>query len=551
MAKIVIYDATELDKKQISAGLHGTDHNWVYVEHKISEENIDPDAEVIAVFVTSQVTQKMLEAMPRLKLIACRSTGYNNVDVAAANERGVTVVNVPTYGDSTVAEYAFTLLLALARKLPKALDSGADGLQAELTGWDLHGRTIGVVGTGHIGQKSIHIAKGFGMNVIAYDPFPNDSLASELGFAYVGFDELMATSDVVTLHAPLTPQTVHLVNADALNKMRPSAVIVNTARGELIDTKELIRALDEGKLAGAALDVIEGEVLLKQSEELALLRSNQISSNDLLHSMEVMTLSKMPNVIVTPHNAFNTVEAIERINSTTADNIKNFWYGEVPNAVKPMPKTMGKLMLVRHAESEWNALSKWTGTRDIHLSDKGFHDASSMAMAIKEMGFVIDVAFCSQQIRSLETLEAILNVTGQIDVPITRTPAMNERDYGDYTGKNKWEIAKVVGEEKFEAIRRGWDEPIPNGESLRKVYERVEPFYLNSILPLLKEGKNIIIAAHGNSLRALTKYIEEIPSEEIANLEMLFGEVVEYQVDEEGHDITKTVKTIEIGKTNA
>ncbi len=544
MAKIVIYDATELDEEQIRSGLEDTDHECVFVESNIDDSNVDPEAEVIAIFVTSTVTREMINAMPRLKLIACRSTGFNNVDLGEAERKGVAVVNVPTYGESTVAEYAFTLLLALTRRLSKTFNADSETEQDELMGSDLHGKTFGIIGTGHIGKKSIGIAKGFGMEVVAYDPFPDEDAARELGYSYRSLDEVVATADALSLHAPYTEQTKHIINADVLAKMKSTAFLVNTARGELIDTHALAVALGKGEIAGAALDVFEGEGLLLHDEELALLRADHVSSEALMHSAEILSLSKMPHVIITPHNAFNTIEALQRINGTTAENIIQFWHGKTPNQVQAPAKTMGKLILVRHTESEWNASGQWTGSRDVHLSENGFREAAMLGHALEKMSIKFDVAFCSEQIRTLETLEAILNSTRQLDVPIIRSGALNERDYGDYTGMNKWEVKEKVGEEEWNEIRRGWDVDIPNGESLKQVYERARPYYLEEIMKLLKQGKNVLLVAHGNSLRALIKYIDSIPDEGMEDLEMLFGDIVQYQVDEDGLAIDKDVSHV-------
>lgn len=202
----------------------------------------------------------------------------------------------------------------------------------------------------------------------------------------------------------------------------------------------------------------------------------------------------------------------------------------------------GKLVVVRHGESEWNARGIWTGTTNIHLTAKGFHESALLGEAIKDIH--IDQAFCSQQIRSLETLEGMLDAAKQYDVPYERASALNERDYGDYTGKNKWEVQKEIGEEAFEQLRRGWDAPIPNGETLKMVYERCTPFYKSDIVPLLNEGKNILVVAHGNSIRSLVKYIESLSDEQITHTEMIFGTVLIYTVDAEGRKLTKQERKI-------
>jgi 2,3-bisphosphoglycerate-dependent phosphoglycerate mutase len=269
------------------------------------------------------------------------------------------------------------------------------------------------------------------------------------------------------------------------------------------------------------------------------------------HSVELLALHKMPNVIIAPHNAFNTVEAVGRINSVTTDNIIRYWYGETDNQVKPVAKSRGKLLLVRHAESEWNATGKWTGITDVHLSEKGFHEAGMFGVALRELNIRIDQAYCSQQIRALETLEGILDASQQFDVPIERTAAINERDYGDYTGKNKWEMKDILGEEEFNKVRRGWDTSIPGGETLQMVYERTMPFYIDVVVPLLNAGKNVLLVAHGNSIRALMKYIESLDETQIESLEMIFGNIVTYDVDAEGKFEHRSDKVIEITLPNA
>lgn len=211
--------------------------------------------------------------------------------------------------------------------------------------------------------------------------------------------------------------------------------------------------------------------------------------------------------------------------------------------------SMGKLLICRHTESEWNALGKWTGTTDVHLSENGFHQAGQVGEALKDVD--LDFAYCSLQIRTKETLEGILDGSGNIDVDYERIGDINERDYGDYTGMNKWEVRDKVGEAEFDGIRRAWDHPVPNGETLKVVYERTVPFYKNVILPRLQKGETVLIVAHGNSLRALIKYMENISDEDIKNVEMPFGTVYEYDVDEEGKSLDKKVIKIEMTAPHA
>jgi D-lactate dehydrogenase len=552
MALIYFYDASELDQKQLTTALQGTDHNWEFVADKLEPTNCNPYAEVISVFITSNITREVIESMPKLKLIACRSTGFNNIDFAAAAEHDITVVNVPTYGEATVAEYAFTLLLALERKLRSVLQSAAKQFSSEeLMGHDLQGRVFGVIGTGHIGQKALKIADGFSMKTIAFDSFPKPELEEEFHFKYVELDQLLEQADIVSLHTPYLPSTHHIMNRERLSRMKQGAILINTARGELVDTNALSDLLDSGQLGGAAIDVIEGEALLNYHEEAALLRSDSLPEDVLHHSVEISMLEKMPNVIISPHNAFNTVEAIERINQTTAQNIIDYWYAKIPNRVTEAKKGLGKLLVVRHAESEWNAAGRWTGVTDVHLSENGFKESAMFGQALKKLGVRVNIAYCSEQIRTRETLEGMLDAAQQFDVDIVTNAGLNERSYGDYTGKNKWEMKELIGEEAFNNIRRGWDVPIPGGETLKTVYERVIPFYEKTVLPLLKEGKNVLIVAHGNSIRALMKYLESVSDEDFSKLEMLFGQIIIYDINEEGRRADSSIVKIDITPPDA
>jgi 2,3-bisphosphoglycerate-dependent phosphoglycerate mutase len=211
-------------------------------------------------------------------------------------------------------------------------------------------------------------------------------------------------------------------------------------------------------------------------------------------------------------------------------------------------KKSGKLIIARHHESEWNKLGLWTGIRDRHLTPYGFQKSEKMGLLIKDIR--IDRAFASMQVRSIETLSSMLDTIGDYKVPTTHAAALNERDYGEYTGKNKWDVEKLIGEEKWDDIRRGWNCPVPCGETLKMVYERAVPFFLKHILPLVRSGKNVLVVAHGNSLRALMKYIENISDEEIEGIEMPFGAVVIYDLNSDGHVIDKEVRSVE-SKVNA
>ena len=200
----------------------------------------------------------------------------------------------------------------------------------------------------------------------------------------------------------------------------------------------------------------------------------------------------------------------------------------------------GKLILARHHESEWSKLGKWTGSRDVHLTDFGFEKSEDMGLLIKDVK--VDCAFASMEVRTIETLSCMLNVCERYEVPTEHSAALNERDYGIYTGKNKDEIEEALGKEEFDKLHRSWDYPIPRGESLRMVYERAVPYFLSTILPRVKEGKNTLVVAHGNSLRTIVKYIEGITDGAVADLEIPFGAIYIYDVDDEGKLVHKEVR---------
>lgn len=281
--------------------------------------------EIISIFTGSKIDKSILDSLPNLKLIASRTTGIDHIDQEATKAKGIVVKNVPTYGENTVAEFAFALLLSLSRRI---LDSAlrvknkgsftSDGLQ----GFDLAGKTIGVVGTGHIGQHVIKIANGFGMKVIGFDAVPNRVLESQLNFQYVDFELLLKNSDVITLHVPYLPATHHLININNINLVKRGAVLINTARGSIVETAALVKALNEGILAGVGLDVLEEETELKNMRQLIL--ESDLDDEDLRTVLSNHILIDMDNVIITPHNAFNTKEALTRILNTTIENILSF-----------------------------------------------------------------------------------------------------------------------------------------------------------------------------------------------------------------------------------
>ncbi len=540
------YDVQEQERVIFTDKLH--DLVPTYIEKPLTLDTVHADAEIISVFITSTVTKELLDAMPHLKLIALRSTGFDHVDMEAVEERGVVLVNVPSYGENTIAEYAFGLLLSLTRKISLASsvikDTSSQKLSPEyFRGLDVFGKTIGVIGAGRIGRRMIGMAKGFGMRVIVHDVYEDAQVATSLGFTYVSAKELFAQSDVISFHTPSTPANHHMLSRDIVNTVLKKGVyIINTSRGDLIDTEALIEGLEQGIIAGAGLDVCEGEVLLRGYSSTELLHTDH-TSEYLKYSAYIGMLKAFPNVILTPHIAYNTQGALVRICETTIGNITSFIHGAVTNRIQQGVKPVGKLILMRHTQSEWNALGVWTGTRDKHLTDKGFEDARLLGLVIEDIH--IDHAFASTQVRTIETLSSVLGTMRQLVVPITRSSSLNERDYGEYTGKNKHDMKELLGEEQFEHIRRGWDVPIPHGETLKAVHERVVSYYIKSILPRLVQGENILIVSHGNALRALIKYIEGISDEEIEHVEMMFGGAIVYTLQANGTMLAKEVRETE------
>ena len=292
------------------------------------------DAEVISTFVNSRLDANVLSRFPALRLIATRSTGYDHIDAAYCAAHGITVCNVPDYGDATVAEHAFALLLGLVRHLVDAVERTRHGDFSTngLRGIELRGRTLGVIGTGRIGRCVLGIARGFGMPAIAHDLHPSPDAAQRIGFRYVGLGELLASADVISLHVPATPETRHLLSDAAFACLKPSAFLVNTARGNIIDTAALVRALADGRLAGAALDVLPEEPLIR--EEAAIFRAGaEEKPYDLKSLVANHVLLRFPNVLVTPHIAYNTDEALRRIIDTTLANIRAFAGGAPQNVV--------------------------------------------------------------------------------------------------------------------------------------------------------------------------------------------------------------------------
>ena len=301
------------------------------------------ESDVLSPFIYSQVSAKVLQGLPKLRLVATRSTGYDHVDLAACAAQGVAVANVPTYGENTVAEHTFALMLSLSRKIHQSyvrVGRGDFSLEG-LTGFDLREKTLGVVGAGKIGLHVIKIGRGFGMRVLAYDPLRNSFLRELLGFEYAEMEELLAASDIVTLHMPYSEKAHHFMDRDKFRKMKRGALFINTARGRLVDTEALLEALESGQVGGAGLDVVEGEELIQEEEQLLDTKTQTLEK--LQAVVRTHVLFRQENVIFTPHNAFNSQEALERILDATAENILSFAAGRPANLVQSRaPAAAGK-----------------------------------------------------------------------------------------------------------------------------------------------------------------------------------------------------------------
>lgn len=326
--KIGFFEIEDWEIPYITNNLQLTTNDSVkFFERKLDKDNLPPerDFDIISIFVGSKIDKEAMDCFPNLKLITTRSTGFDHIDLAVAKEKNIAVAYVPGYGDNTVAEFAFGLILTLSRKIYEAYDrlreTGSFSSEG-LKGFDLAGKTIGVVGTGRIGCHMIKIANGFNMNVIAYDAFPKKELCQQLGFEYVSLDELLRNSDIISLHVPYLPSTHHLINSETVNKIKKGAILINTSRGAVVETDALIKALDEKILNGAGLDVLEEEGFL--GDEKSFVLNNKEEGHNLKTIIQNHVLIDMPNVIITPHNAFNTQEALQRILDTDIENIKSF-----------------------------------------------------------------------------------------------------------------------------------------------------------------------------------------------------------------------------------
>lgn len=324
MEKIVFFGAKSYDRESFDKvnEKFGFELKYFKAHPTLDNVSLTQGATAVCVFVNDPVNADIVRAMADhgVKLIALRCAGYNNVDLQAAAEVGIRVVRVPAYSPHAIAEYALALMLAADRHIPRAVTRTRDGnfsLQG-LLGFDLYGKTLGVIGTGKIAKVLVRMLSGFGMTILGYDPYPDEEFALVNAMQYVTLDELFQRSDIITLHCPLTPETRYVINAESIAKMKDGVMIVNTGRGQLIDTNALIEGLKSRKIGSAALDVYEEEGNYFYEDT-----SDAVIVDDTL-----ARLLSFNNVYVTSHQAFFTREALHNIANTTLRNVKDFVEGK-------------------------------------------------------------------------------------------------------------------------------------------------------------------------------------------------------------------------------
>ena len=326
MHTIIFYDTKQYERDFFEQELFDK-FNIEFKDFELLPETelsyVEGNAEIISVFTASRLTKETLEKFSNLKLILTRSVGYSHIDIDYCNSKNIIVANTPHYGDYTVAEFSFGILLNLIRRICYGVSELKQGdMYPETFGMELYDKTIGVIGTGSIGTKTIKIAKGFSMNVMCYDILKNTDIENEFNVKYVDLETLCKLSDVISLHAPLTTATYHIINAEKIKLMKENVIIVNTARGELIDTEALYHALLDGKIKGAALDVLEFEDTISNKRP-----GSDLNLKNLRTSLINTKLLNLDNVIATPHIAYDTKEAVNRILDTTLKNLFEFVAG--------------------------------------------------------------------------------------------------------------------------------------------------------------------------------------------------------------------------------
>lgn len=331
--KIVFFEIEAWERNELQE--LSEEHEVIFIGETLTSENAHQyaNADIISPFIYSKLNSDVLKNFDHLKFLAARSTGFDHIDVNYCKEHNIVVSYVPKYGENTVAEHVFGLLLTMSHNITKAIErtSRGDFTIQGLLGFDLRGKKIGVIGTGSIGLYVIKIAKGFGMEVIAFDLKPKEEMASKMGFQYASMDKVLSNSDIITLHVPASKSTDNLISDDQFKSMKKGVILINTSRGSVINTQALVHALIEGKVAMAGLDVLPEEGVIKDDAEV--MRSVYQKKHDLKTLLADSVLLRLRNVYITPHNAFYTREAVQRILHTTVDNIHAFTEGNPQNVV--------------------------------------------------------------------------------------------------------------------------------------------------------------------------------------------------------------------------
>ncbi|WP_022853250.1 NAD(P)-dependent oxidoreductase [Thermodesulfatator atlanticus] len=328
--KIAFFEIEGWEKEIVEKELKS--HEVFYTKEALVPENAEKyqDFEIVSVFVHSILRKETLAKFKNLKMIATRSAGYDHIDIDFCKQNKIAVYRVPDYGAHVIAEHALALLLTAVKNIPQAIEKTRKGIfnYQGLRGYELKDKTIGIVGTGRIGKHMITFSKALGMNVVAYDAYPDEDFAKKYEFDYIDLEKLLSVSDIISLHVPLLPSTYHLINRKNLSLLKKGVIIINTARGEIIETEALIEGLEKGIISFACLDVIEKEREFAKFQKT--LRAGEVLPDSTEYKTFLLNyyLFTHPRVFVTPHNAFNTHEAVRRIVQISVENILNFLKGD-------------------------------------------------------------------------------------------------------------------------------------------------------------------------------------------------------------------------------
>lgn len=334
MKKIVFFNANQEDKNFFNDKLIGK-YDLIFFDKSINNIKLTADildANIISCFTISQLNKEILEKFNNLEVIILRCVGFNNIDIEYCKQRGIKVLNARGYGNRTVAEFALGLIFDISRNISKSFMEINKNIKEknDYEGLELKDKTLGVIGVGAIGSELVKMAYGLNIKLLGYDLFENEELKNNYGLKYTSLNDLLKNSDFISIHAPLTKENYHLINDEKFNLMKHNAFIINTSRGELIDTNALYKALYLKRIKGAALDVLECE---EETNDLNIIDMDYLDKNDIKQILLNHEITKLDNVIVTPHIAYDTKEAKERIRLITKENIESFFAGKIKNNV--------------------------------------------------------------------------------------------------------------------------------------------------------------------------------------------------------------------------